>query len=102
MDIEQGPKNIFYIKESSIYYQDGVINITKREIPFGKVNTVDISQSVIDKLFKLSKIKIDTGSAISGESEISLLIKSEKALELRNILLKRDESNVEVEQENKK
>jgi putative membrane protein len=98
----QWNKNIFYIKNDSIFYQDGVVNITRREIPFDKVNTVDISQGIIDKLFKLSKIKIDTGSAISGESEISLLIKSERAFELRNILLKREESTVKVEQENKK
>lgn len=47
---------IFYFKENSIFYQRGVFNITRSEIPFEKVNTVDISQNLACKILQFQSI----------------------------------------------
>ncbi|MFD3156046.1 PH domain-containing protein [Haloimpatiens sp. FM7330] len=94
-------KTFFYIKDGSIFYQSGILNIKKREIPFNNINTVDVSQSIIEKVFNLCKIKVDTGSVKSDESEILLLINSERAFELKDTLLVRQRNEKESEQENK-
>ncbi len=90
----------FYLKESSIVLKKGVFSITKREIPFEKVNTVDISQNIIQKIFNLSQIKIDTGTVKTSKSELSLLLKSYRAKELKNLLLNNEINSDELEKNN--
>lgn len=88
-------KTVFYFKERSIYYQTGVWNIKNREIPFDKVNTVDISEGILDKLLNLSHIKIDTGSVHTDESEISILLNKHRAIEIKNRILNRTNEDIE-------
>lgn len=94
-------KTIFIVKESSIYYQTGIFNIQKREISFDKIHTVDITYGILDRIFNVAKIKIDTGTNKSGESELDLLLKKEKAFTFKNRMLMNDIKNEEKE-ENKK
>lgn len=92
--------NIFYFKESSIVLKKGVFSIAKREIPFEKVNTVDISQNIIQKILNLSQIKVDTGTVKTNKSEISLLLKSYRAREIKNILLNNIDNIIDIKENN--
>lgn len=91
---------IFYFEENSISYKKGTINVKKREIPFNKINTVDISQSMIQKLLDVYQIKIDTGSVIEEKSEIVLLLESSRASEIRNLLLEKNTDNIDEDTTN--
>lgn len=86
---------IFYFKEGAIYYKSGLMNVKIREIPFQKVNTVDLSQGVMDKAFGLAKLKIDTANVSSNESELSLLLEKRRAIEIKNRILNRQNDNNE-------
>lgn len=88
-------KTTFYFKESSIIYQTGVISITKREINFEKVNTVDLSQGFWDKVFGFARLKVDTGSLNKGENELELLLSKERAEEIRSMIFNKGQEAVE-------
>ncbi|MHC6179665.1 PH domain-containing protein [Clostridium sp. JNZ X4-2] len=83
-------KNFFTIGKNSIYHQEGVFNIKKVEIPFERINTIDISQRLIERIFKAATIKIDTGDTSNKGSELKFTLKKARAEELRDILLKRE------------
>ncbi len=89
---------IFYFKDEAIYYKSGLMNIKIREIQFKKVNTVDLSQGILEKAFGLAKIKIDTASLSKDESELSLLLNKEKAIEIRNLILNRKDDETVLEE----
>ncbi|PRR85839.1 PH domain-containing protein [Clostridium luticellarii] len=82
-------KNFFIVGENSIYHQEGVFNIKKVEIPFERINTIDISQRLAERIFKASTIKIDTGETSNKGSELKFTLKKTRAEELRDILLNR-------------
>ncbi|WP_446899139.1 PH domain-containing protein [Clostridium sp. LBM24168] len=86
-------KNFFIIRESAIYHQEGIFNIKKVEIPFERINTIDISQNIIERIFKVATIKIDTGDTSNKGSELKFTLKKARAEELRNILLKKEISD---------
>ncbi|WP_027398497.1 PH domain-containing protein [Anaerovorax odorimutans] len=92
-------KQTFYFKEESIYFKSGIVNIKTREVPFNKVNTVDLSQGIIDILLGLSKIKIDTASVGKGENELFLLLKKDRAIEIKNTILNRENDSTILEKE---
>jgi putative membrane protein len=83
-------KNFFIIKENSIYHEQGIINIKKIEIPFERINTVDISQRFLERIFKVATIKIDTGDIKNRGSELKFTLSKERSEELRDILLKKE------------
>lgn len=93
-------KTIYAFKEHVIIYQKGILSVKTREIPLDKINTIDISQGIFERLFNLSRVKIDTESAKTLESEMALLLTKEKALEMREKLLKHKQ--VSPHQEDKK
>ncbi|CAB1244886.1 PH domain-containing protein [Clostridium sp. MT-14] len=82
-------KNFFIIRESSIYHQEGIFNIKKVEIPFKRINTIDVSQKFIERVFKVATIKIDTGDTSNKGSELKFTLKRTRTDQLRDILLKR-------------
>ncbi|UZW15176.1 PH domain-containing protein [Clostridium pasteurianum] len=83
-------KNFFIIKENSIYHEKGILSIKKIEIPFERINTIDISQRFLERIFKAATIKIDTGDTKNSGSELKFTLNKERAEELRDILLKKE------------
>lgn len=83
-------KNFFIIKEKSIYHEKGILSIKKIEIPFERINTIDISQRFLERIFKAATIKIDTGDTKNSGSELKFTLNKERAEELRDILLKKE------------
>lgn len=80
-------KNIFIIRENFIYHEEGVFNVKKIEVPFKKINTVDISKNFFEQIFSVATIKIDTGDAKDHGSELKFTLNRNRAEELRSILL---------------
>lgn len=86
-------KNIFIVRENSIYHKEGVFNIKRTEIPLEKVNTVDISENFFERIFNVATIKIDTGDAKEHGSELKFTLNRERAEELRDTLVKGNTDN---------
>lgn len=44
----------------------GWLNVTHKQVPYAKINTVEVYVSLIDRIFKTGQIKIFTGNDIQG------------------------------------
>ncbi|MEY8765014.1 MULTISPECIES: PH domain-containing protein [Clostridium] len=92
-------KNFFAVGENFIYHQEGVFNVKKVEIPFERIDTIDISQRLAERIFKVATIKIDTGDTSNRGSELKFTLKKTRAEQLRDILLKRSAVDSKVQEE---
>ncbi|MFS8118978.1 MAG: PH domain-containing protein [Microcoleus sp.] len=54
------------IGQNGIHMHKGWLNVTDKQVPYEKVNTVESQQSIIDRLFGCGSLKIFTGNDIQG------------------------------------
>lgn len=94
----QWRKTSFYINDDLLVYETGVLSKSKEEIPFNKINTIDVGQTIIDRIFKVCTVKIDTGSVKAVKSEVKVIVKKPIAEELRESLLSSKKENVSIEE----
>ncbi len=80
-------KTIFYIDDDLLVYEKGVISKSKEEIPFSKINTIDVGQTLLDRMFNVLNMKIDTGSAVAAKSELKIMADKKCIEELKDIIL---------------
>lgn len=83
-------KTTFYFNESSIFYERGILNITRREVPLDKISTTDISQGIFERIFRLYNIKLDTENVKTEKSEIKITLSKEKANQFKEKLLSKE------------
>lgn len=76
-------RTFFYIEDRNLIYNSGVFSIKRKVIPLEKITTVDFTQSIISRIFKLYKVKLDTGSKDVAASELDILLKVKDAEELK-------------------
>ncbi|GAA0736534.1 PH domain-containing protein [Clostridium oceanicum] len=91
----------FYVKDGMLVLERGVISKSKQDIPFDKINTIDSTQSILDRIFKVYTLKIDTGSVIAEKSEFKVIVKYEVLENLRNTILGEDKVKKEYIQNSK-
>lgn len=77
---------VFYIRNNELIFKRGVFLKKLTNIDIDKITTVDIEQDFIQRLFKLTLVKINT-ETVSVNSEIRLTIKLEEANMFRNELI---------------
>ncbi|WP_291652396.1 PH domain-containing protein [Clostridium sp.] len=76
----------FYINNNELIYISGIINRRKLEIPFDKINTIDINKNIIDRIFNVCTLKVDTGAVKEVGQEIKIKIYNEEAYKIRNFI----------------
>ncbi len=89
-------KNSFYYVENDVlFYQNGVLNKSKQGISIDKITTLNENQELVERIFQLSTLKVDAGSATKG-NEIKLTISKKEAEtlkeELRNNKVKSEDN----------
>ena len=84
----------FYIdyKLEEFVIENGIFNKTKTSIPFNKIQKVTIDQSLIQRVFNVHKLELDTAGSDGKEASISA-ISQEMAVELKQHLLENTEKN---------
>ena len=112
----------YEIKENQIICKRGVIFKKKSILDFSKINSVNKKQSIFQKMFGISSLKIDSGSTNSAKEEEVLVIEDTNVVNelytlfksidknnpvlslnkekdfLENISLEKDSLNVKVEE----
>lgn len=58
------------VGERDIVIEKGILNRTRRSIPFDRVQDVDIERRLLQRIFGLAKVKIETGGAGHDEGLI--------------------------------
>lgn len=84
----------FYIdyKLEEFVIENGIFNKTKTTIPFHKIQKVNIDQSLIQRIFNVHKLELDTAGSDKKEASINA-ISHEMAIELKKQLLENTEKN---------
>lgn len=84
----------FYIdyKLEEFVIENGIFNKTKTSIPFHKIQKVTIDQSLIQRIFNVHKLELDTAGSDKKEASINA-ISHEMATVLKNKLLENTEKN---------
>lgn len=84
-----------YIKNEMLVSEKGVFNKVKQEIPFEKITTINSNQGIMDRIFGVTTLKIDTGAVNSTESEVKISLKTNIAEKLKSEILSNN-SNEEI------
>jgi membrane protein YdbS with pleckstrin-like domain len=79
------PVKAYLIRERDISYKKGWYNFKLTTIPFNRIQHVEIKQSFLQKLMKISTIKIFTAGGSTSDLSIPGL-KNEKAQEIKEYL----------------
>jgi putative membrane protein len=89
-------RNVYSLVDDVLSIKYGALMTHEKSVPFSQVQSADISSSMIQRLFNVYKLEIDT---IRGEewSETSLLLSKQEAIRVKNIIFKGNENNGEVE-----
>jgi putative membrane protein len=76
----------FSISNDELIYYSGLLNKKKLEIPFDKINTIDINKNILDRIFNVCTLKIDTGAVKEYGEEIKIKVNEKDAYEIRNLI----------------
>lgn len=78
----------FYVVDDKFIIEKGLFSRDKITIPFDRIQTVNITQNLIQRVLKVVAVKIDTAGSAQRELEISAL-ESKYARELQGFLIER-------------
>ncbi|WP_424356783.1 PH domain-containing protein [Methanocella sp. MCL-LM] len=77
---------VYYVRGSELYMESGVITTKKRSIPFERIQGVQISEGLIQRLFGLVSLEVQTaGSDKKAEFSLSALTRQD-AEELKALI----------------
>jgi putative membrane protein len=85
----------FHLTAHSLVVERGVLTRERLDIPFDRIQTVHLHQNVIQRLFGLTGLQVDTAGSSGSELQLLALHRAEASL-LREMLLgKAEEFNAE-------
>lgn len=79
----------FYVENDTLKVATGLFTKKKIEMPLRNITTIDLSQDILYRIFKVYKVKIDNGSQGSkttDSAEFSVALPAEEAFELKRTL----------------
>lgn len=87
------------LTDDAIILKKGIIFKFKRTVPYSKIHAIDYKQNIIEKLFRIKKLSIDSGSTMNAEIAEILIIESNNKVEqlIKEIQLKKDPNSIEEE-----
>lgn len=80
----------FFIQNDELTIHKGILQTTKLNIPFDRIQSVNFQQSLLHRLFDVVKVEIDTAGSMGKELALDAISK-DKAYRLRDIILQRKE-----------
>jgi putative membrane protein len=91
-------KFFFYVEGGNFVIEKGVLRQEKTNVPFGRIQTVNTTQNIIQQIFGVVALSIDTAGSVAKEIEISALPRS-YAERLEDYLMSRKYEELGEEQE---
>ncbi len=79
-------KFYFYVKDEELIIEKGVIQKTKLNVPFDRIQTINFNENLIHRFFNVVSLEIDTAGSAGKEFVINALDK-DKAVTIREWLL---------------
>ena len=76
----------FYVKDGHFYLKQGIFKISDIDIPFDRIQNININQNLIQQMLNVVGVEIETAG--KGDAEISIkALSKENAVALKNLLL---------------
>lgn len=54
------------VGENGLLFKKGMINTTQKQIPYNKINTVDLKMGLLGKLWDYGDVRVFTGNDVEG------------------------------------
>ena len=89
---------LFYLKDNMLVFKAGLFSKSKQEIPFDKINTVDIGQNLLYRVLNTCAVKIDSGSTALEGADFKVVVKYKLAEKLREAILNTKTDHIENEE----
>lgn len=86
----------YVVEEGELRIEQGVLIRNKRFIPIEKIQTIDVTSGIIQRLFGLVKIQVETAGGGSEAEVVLSAITKEEAERLRSLLTKEIKLEEEV------
>jgi len=89
---------LFYLNDNMLVFKAGLFSKSKQEIPFDKINTVDIGQNLLYRVLNTCAVKIDSGSTALKGADFKIVVKYKLAEKLREDILNTKADYIENEE----
>ncbi|MEZ4773273.1 MAG: PH domain-containing protein [Bacteroidia bacterium] len=83
----------FHVKGNELLIQKGVLQKTRLNIPFDRIQTINFNQNILHQILNVVSVEVDTAGSSKSELNIDALSR-EHAEALRNYILQRKEALV--------
>ena len=82
----------YELTDDAIVLKKGIIYKHKKTLPFSKIHAIDYKQNIIEKLFRIKKLSIDSGATVNADIAEIIIIEDSNRVEqlIKEIQLKRD------------
>ena len=87
----------FYIVDDELIIEQGVFGRARTNLPFARIQTINIEQNIIHRLFNVVMLKVDTAGASGSELEFQAIDHS-SAEKLREILLSKRQTTSKTDE----
>lgn len=88
----------FHVDDQGLQIKEGILNKEKITIPFDRIQTVHLHQSVVQRVLNMTGVKVDTAGSAKKELEIAALTKQD-AVALQELLERYKEEKLREEAE---
>ncbi|SCY11897.1 putative membrane protein [Nonlabens sp. Hel1_33_55] len=89
----------FHVEEDELIIQKGVLNKERKAIPLERIQSVNITQNLVQRILQLVAVEVDTAGSKAKELEIPGLSRS-FAESFKNLLQDKREQNLVLDEEN--
>lgn len=89
-------KFYFYVDEKELVIESGVLKKTNLNIPFDRIQSVNLKQNILHQVLNVVELEVDTAGTAKSEFKFDALSK-EKADALRSILIQKRDAIVSDE-----
>ncbi len=80
----------YRIEDGELRIEHGVIFRKKRYIPIERIQTIDLEEGILHRLFRVVRLRVDTARGLGAEAEARLhAVRREEAERIRELLLRR-------------
>ncbi len=86
MGCSTGLRYVFYLSEQELRLEYGVLIRKQRYIPFERIQSVQISAGILQRMFGLVKVQVETAGAGNKAEFVLAALSRQKAEALREIL----------------
>lgn len=77
----------YSVRDGALVVESGVLNRTRREVPLGRIQQVDVRRDLVQRFFGLSALHVDTASSGSGAEVVLASLDESEAIAVHQLLL---------------